>query len=82
MTSLAMIIGLLPLMFASGVGANGNATLGASTVGGMLLGMLLQIFLVPTLFIIFQALQERIKPLQSVDVLPSTQAHPSDDTQA
>ena len=69
-------------MFASGVGANGNATLGASTVGGMLLGMLLQIFLVPTLFIIFQALQERIKPLQTEDSLPSTQAHPSDDTQA
>ena len=48
----------------------------------MLLGMLLQIFLVPTLFIIFQALQERIKPLQTEDSLPSTQAHPSDDTQA
>ena len=82
MTSLAMIIGLLPLMFASGVGANGNATLGASTVGGMLLGMLLQIFLVPTLFIIFQALQERIKPLQTEDPLPSTQASNQDDAQA
>ena len=69
-------------MFASGVGANGNATLGASTVGGMLLGMLLQIFLVPTLFIIFQALQERIKPLQSADLLPSTQASNQDDPQA
>ena len=48
----------------------------------MLLGMLLQIFLVPTLFIIFQALQERIKPLQTEDPLPSTQASNQDDPQA
>ena len=62
MTSLAMIVGLLPLMFASGVGANGNSTLGASTVGGMLIGMILQIFIVPALFVVFQSLQERFKP--------------------
>lgn len=63
MTSLAMIIGLLPLMFASGVGRNGNQTLGASAVGGMLIGTLCQIFIVPALFAFFQYLQERIKPL-------------------
>ena len=63
MTSLAMIIGLLPLMFASGVGRNGNQTLGASAVGGMLIGTLCQIFVVPALFVIFQWLQERVKPL-------------------
>jgi len=63
MTSLAMIVGLLPLMFASGVGANGNSTLGASTVGGMLIGTLCQVFVVPALFAFFQYLQERVKPL-------------------
>ena len=63
MTSLAMVIGLLPLMFASGVGHNGNQTLGAAAVGGMLIGTLCQVFVVPSLFAIFQYLQERIKPL-------------------
>lgn len=64
MTSLAMIIGLLPLMFAGGVGANGNRTLGAGAVGGMFIGMICQIFVVPGLFVAFQYLQEKIKPIQ------------------
>ena len=64
MTSLAMIIGLLPLMFASGVGANGNSTLGAGVIGGMIVGTLALLFLVPTLFIVFQTLQEKVKPLE------------------
>lgn len=63
MTSLAMVIGLLPMMFASGVGANGNTTLGAGAVGGMLIGMICQIFIVPALFVVFQTIQERFKPL-------------------
>ena len=63
MTSLAMIIGLLPLMFASGVGRNGNQTLGAAAVGGMFIGTLCQVFVVPALFAFFQYLQERVKPL-------------------
>ena len=63
MTSLAMIIGLLPLMFASGVGKNGNQTLGAAAVGGMLIGTICQLFVVPALFAVFQWLQEKIKPL-------------------
>ena len=63
MTSLAMVIGLLPLMFASGVGKNGNQTLGAAAVGGMLVGTLCQIFVVPTLFVIFQTLQEKFRPM-------------------
>ena len=67
MTSLAMIIGLLPLMFASGVGRNGNQTLGAAAVGGMLIGTLCQVFVVPALFAGFQYLQERIKPLEFED---------------
>ena len=64
MTSLAMVIGLLPMMFASGVGKNGNQTLGAAAVGGMLLGTLFQIIVVPGLFVIFQTLQEKISPLK------------------
>ena len=67
MTSLAMVIGLLPMMFASGVGKNGNQTLGAAAVGGMLIGTLLQILVVPTLFVIFQSLQERIRPMKFED---------------
>lgn len=67
MTSLAMIIGLLPMMFASGVGKNGNQTLGAAAVGGMLLGTLFQLFIVPSLFCIFQWLQEKLTPLKFDD---------------
>ena len=67
MTSLAMVIGLLPMMFASGVGKNGNQTLGAAAVGGMLIGTLCQLFVVPTLFVIFQSLQEKFSPLKFED---------------
>ena len=65
---LGMIIGLLPLMFAFGVGAHGNRTLGASAIGGMLIGMIFQIFIVPVLFVAFQYLQEKIKPLEWDDL--------------
>ena len=68
MTSLAIIVGLLPLMFASGAGANGNRTLGTSAIGGMLIGMILQIFIVPALFVAFQYLQEKVKPMEWEDV--------------
>ena len=67
MTSLAMVIGLLPMMFASGVGKNGNQTLGAAAVGGMLIGTICQLFVVPTLFVIFQSLQEKFSPLKFED---------------
>ena len=67
MTSLAMVIGLLPMMFASGVGKNGNQTLGAAAVGGMLIGTLFQIIVVPGLFVIFQSLQEKFKPMKFDD---------------
>ncbi|MDO4165631.1 MAG: efflux RND transporter permease subunit [Bacteroides sp.] len=68
MTSLAMIVGLLPLMLATGAGANGNRTLGTSAIGGMLIGMILQIFIVPALFVAFQYLQEKFKPMEWADV--------------
>ena len=66
MTSLAMIVGLIPLMLAMGVGAHGNRTLGASAIGGMLIGigMIFQILIVPVLFVVFQWLQEKIKPME------------------
>ena len=67
MTSLALIIGLLPMMFAHGVGANGNRALGVGSIGGMLIGMVLQIFIVPALFVIFQAIQEKFTPLKWED---------------
>ena len=68
MTSLAMIVGLIPLLIATGAGAHGNRTLGASSIGGMLIGMIFQIFIVPVLFVIFQYLQEKIKPIEWTDL--------------
>lgn len=64
MTGFAMIIGLLPLMLANGVGANGNRSLGTGAVGGMLIGMILQVLIVPALFVAFQKIQEKIQPLK------------------
>lgn len=67
MTALTMIFGLLPLMFSSGVGANGNNTLGAGVVGGMLIGTLALLFIVPPFFVVFQWLQEKIKPIKKAE---------------
>jgi len=67
MTSLAMIIGLMPMLVPVGVGYNGNMTLGAAAIGGMLIGMLCQIMIVPALFYLFQTLQEKIKPIEFDD---------------
>lgn len=64
MTALTMIFGLLPLMVSTGVGANGNRTLGSGAVGGMLVGTLALLFIVPVLFVAFQWLQEKIRPVQ------------------
>ena len=59
MTSLTMVFGLLPMMFATGAGANGNISLGVGTVGGMLVGTIALILLVPSLFVVFQSFEER-----------------------
>ncbi len=67
MTSLALIIGLLPMMFAHGVGANGNRALGTGSIGGMLIGMILQVLIVPALFVAFQIIQEKFSPLKWKD---------------
>ena len=62
MTALTMIFGMLPMMFASGVGANGNISIGVGVVGGMLIGTIALLFIVPVLFVVFQTLQERWMP--------------------
>lgn len=62
MTSATMVFGMLPLMFATGVGANGNISVGVATVGGLLFGTLALLFMVPVFFIVFQYLHERIMP--------------------
>ena len=64
MTSLTMIIGMLPLMFASGVGANGSRTIGVCVVGGMLFGTLGLLLSVPVLFVVFQKTREKIKGIR------------------
>ncbi|MCD8293352.1 MAG: efflux RND transporter permease subunit, partial [Prevotellaceae bacterium] len=64
MTVLTMIFGLFPLVVATGVGANGNRSLGTGAVGGMFIGTLALLFIVPVLFITFQWLQERVRPVQ------------------
>jgi HAE1 family hydrophobic/amphiphilic exporter-1 len=78
MTSFAFILGLLPLMLASGAGAAGNRSIGTGAVGGMLIGTLLGVFVIPVLFILFQALQERVSgpPKQSAadDIMDNEQA--------
>ncbi len=65
MTSLTMIFGMLPLVFASGAGANGSRTIGTSVVGGMILGTLAIVVTTPVLFVIFQRLEERFKPIKT-----------------
>jgi HAE1 family hydrophobic/amphiphilic exporter-1 len=64
MTSFAFILGLVPLMLSSGAGATGNKSIGTGAVGGMLIGTIFGVFVIPVLFIIFQSLQERISPLK------------------
>lgn len=65
MTALTMIFGLLPLMFSTGVGANGNSSLGTGAVGGMVIGTLALLFIVPSLFVIFQFIEEKFRPVQT-----------------
>ena len=68
MTAGTMVFGMLPLMFAHGVGANGNSSLGTGVVGGMLIGTLAMLFVVPTFFIVFQYIQEKIKPIEPNEI--------------
>ena len=60
MTSMTMVFGLLPLALATGVGANGNRSLGVGAIGGMLIGTIALLFIVPCLFVIFQMIEEKV----------------------
>ena len=60
MTALTMVFGMLPMMFSTGVGANGNRSVGVGTVGGMIIGTLALLFVVPALFVILRSLEERL----------------------
>lgn len=64
MTSFAFILGLMPLVFASGVGYVGNRSIGTGAAFGLLIGTVLGVFVIPVLFVIFQAIQEKIKPMK------------------
>jgi len=64
MTSFAFILGLMPLVFASGVGFIGNRSIGTGAAFGLLVGTVLGVFVIPVLFVIFQKLQEKIKPVK------------------
>lgn len=75
MTPLTMIFGMLPMMFSKGVGANGNIFVGVGTVGGMLVGTVALLFVVPPLFVVFRRMQERLMPARS---LPPAADSPSD----
>ncbi|MBQ0151617.1 MAG: efflux RND transporter permease subunit [Chryseobacterium sp.] len=68
MTSLAFICGLLPLVFASGIGAVGNRSIATGAALGLLIGTILGVFVIPVLFVIFQAIQEKIKPIKQEDI--------------
>lgn len=67
MTSLTMIFGMLPLLVATGAGANGSRTIGVGVVGGMFFGTLALLCITPGLFVIFQKIQERFKPITFVE---------------
>jgi len=67
MTSFAFIFGLLPLMFSAGAGAVGNKAIGTSAVGGMIIGTLFGVFVIPVLFVVFQTLQEKVSGPPKID---------------
>jgi HAE1 family hydrophobic/amphiphilic exporter-1 len=75
MTSFAFILGLVPLMLSTGAGATGNRSIGTGAVGGMLIGTVLGVFIIPVLYVIFQALQEKIT--KSPEVEPETTGAPA-----
>ena len=74
MTVLTMIFGMLPLMFATGAGANGNSSLGTGVVGGITIGTLALLFITPVFFIVLQYLQEKIRPAMHEEMDPQIRA--------
>ena len=71
MTSLAFVVGMIPLIISSGVGANGNHSIGTGAAGGLLFGTLVGVFIIPILYIIFEVLHEKVAgPLKDLDEEP------------
>jgi HAE1 family hydrophobic/amphiphilic exporter-1 len=68
MTSFAFIFGLLPLVLASGIGAVGNRSIATGAAIGLLIGTILGLFVIPVLYVIFETLQEKIKPLKKEEI--------------
>ena len=68
MTSIAFIVGLLPLIVGGGVGANGNRSIGVGAVGGMLIGTFVGILVIPAMYVIFQTLQEKVKKPEQTEI--------------
>lgn len=68
MTSFAFISGMLPLVFASGIGSAGNRAIGTGAAFGLLIGTFFGLIVIPVLYVIFQALQEKIKPVERAEV--------------
>jgi len=75
MTSLAFIVGLLPLVFASGVSSVGNRSVGTGAAFGLLIGTVLGVFVIPVLFVIFQSIQEKIKPVKFIQTEETKSVH-------
>ncbi|MBS7332202.1 MAG: efflux RND transporter permease subunit [Weeksellaceae bacterium] len=75
MTSLAFIVGLLPLVFASGVSSVGNRSVGTGAAFGLLIGTILGVFVIPVLFVIFQNIQEKIKPVKFIQKEETKSVH-------
>ncbi len=78
MTALTMVLGLMPLMMSTGVGANGSRSLGTGTVGGMFVGTIALLFVVPSFFMFFQWLQERFFPGNRPDAAADVEKKSSD----
>ncbi|MCK3686417.1 efflux RND transporter permease subunit [Maribellus sp. YY47] len=68
MTSFAFIVGLIPLVIGTGVGANGNRSIGTGAVGGMLIGTLIGVLVIPAMFVVFQILQEKVKKPENKEI--------------
>ncbi|MEH6406206.1 MAG: efflux RND transporter permease subunit [Leeuwenhoekiella sp.] len=73
MTSFAFIMGLLPLVFANGVGAEGNRSIGTGAVGGLLIGTIIGVFIIPVMFILFQWLQEKISKKPAPEAIETSE---------
>ena len=73
MTVLCMVFGMLPLMFSSGAGANGNGSLATGVIGGMVVGIIALLFVTPVFYIIFEYLQEKLRKPMEIEASPQVQ---------